>query len=260
MKPPQLTPEALAVWEQANKMWRQSYIMREIYKGFRAMEISKAQPTMDSPAVAAREFSKMMQKLTHGKPLPGGTRAASKLEVLFPNEADRRAFVELEEFIRHRAIKGAEGIGDSLARIGVALAPLSAAGAAVAGGFGAGGAVIGGVGFLEVLHLTSKLLAQPSGAKLLTQYFKSPTAAAATNLVRAAMVTTEPSFDPAGYIRERWQQRQGNPGPEASLRRDVQGGRRNMTDVMLAAKFGEIEPSAPRRIERALKRPSPLPR
>ncbi len=206
-----LTAAQKAEKEVATRLWRQSYIMDDLAEVFAKMEL--AQSPKQAAVIAGKEFVKVVNKLRFRETVRGAsgeiTELPGKLDVLFNNPADREAMIKLADFISKRAVRGAEGLGNSLARIGTALAAVGVPAGAALGAFygGVSGAVGGAFAgalpsalYLGSLHVVSSLIARPGGIALLKRYFQAPTAAATANLIRLVTATNEKDFDPREFI------------------------------------------------------------
>ena len=181
-----LTPEQKAIKEQADTLWRRSYIQERIAKRLQLMQ--NAQSPEAAPMVAVDSFVKTVNELAH-EPLTrrGGEVVAkpSDLEVLFDNPADRKAMLDLATFLKEKytTLGGQGGISESIARIGVALEGLRIPRQIATGAVKA--ATHGGMS-LAALSAMSKVLANPGGARMLNEYFRSTGAGVTAGAMRIA--------------------------------------------------------------------------
>lgn len=173
-----LTPQQQAVKDQADLLWRRSYIMDKIQKGLGKME--DIQDPNAAPSVIANSFVKMVNKLARnpiGRDSAGSIiNRPSELDILFDNPADRKAMTDLASFLATKgsALGGPSGIESSLANIGTAVAAMHLPVSIAEGRIGA--AARSGA-YLAGLFGASKILANPGGARALQLYFASPQAA-----------------------------------------------------------------------------------
>jgi hypothetical protein len=186
-----LTPEQRAVKAEADKLWRRSYIQEAITKKLQAWQNSAAPSA--APMVNTDAFVKMVNQLAH-EPLvrEGGQVVAkpSKMTMLFDNPSDRKAMIDLADFLKtkYSTMGGQAGISESIARIGVALEGLRIPGQVVTRQLKA--ATHGGMS-LAALSAMAKVMADPGGVRMLQTYFKSSGAAATALATRIAALALE---------------------------------------------------------------------
>lgn len=181
-----LTPGQRAVKYEADKVWRRSYIQEKIAKNLTRMQNVQA-PTA-SPSIATDSFVKMVNELAHVPITREGGQVATKpsnLDILFDNPADRKAMVDLANFLKtkYSTMGGQAGISESIARIGVALEALSIPGALA---LGHPVAAATGAAHLASMYAMAHVMANPGGAALLSTYFRSSGAAATALAARIA--------------------------------------------------------------------------
>jgi len=181
-----LTPEQRAIKQQADSLWRRSYIQERIAKNLQRMQ--NVQAPNAAPQVATDAFVKMVNELAHQPISRAGGQVVTRpsdLEVLFDSPADRKAMVDLAHLMatKYKTLSGQGGISESIARIGVALEGLRIPGQVATGAFKA--ATHGGMS-LTALSAVSKVLASPGGAKMMLDYFNSTGAAATAGAMRIA--------------------------------------------------------------------------
>jgi hypothetical protein len=195
-----LTPELKAVKAEADLLWRQSYIMDDIFENLWGAQRKQVGQAVAPPNINISSFTELIQKLAYQEAVPiageAGKRvgrSSSKLEALFENPADRKAMVDLADFLESKTKQGAgaAGLSEAIANIGTALMALSVP-IGVATGIVTEDPKLGGgaaVGYLGFLYGLSSLLARGKGARSLLTYFRSPTAGGAAALARLAYET-----------------------------------------------------------------------
>ena len=182
-----LTPDQRAVKQEADLLYRRSYIMEDMAKQFDKMERTQAPGSPKVVSISA--FNKMVNDLAKapvGRTPEGEVvHYPSKLNILFERPEDRKAVVQLADFMNNKyaTMGGKAGISESIARIGVALEALGIPLAAMSGHEYAAAA---GAAHLAVFYGLSKMLANPGGAALLNAYFHSSGAAATALATRIA--------------------------------------------------------------------------
>src|SRR5205807_7405512 len=123
-----LTPEQQELKREADRLWRRSYIMDRISRSLEKVEAT--QDPKAAPKLAAASFAKLVNGLAKeavGRDPTGRlVRRASELDVLFDSSADRKAIVDLASFLssKYQSMSGSAGMGESIARVGIALEAL----------------------------------------------------------------------------------------------------------------------------------------
>jgi len=183
-----LTPRQKLVLQQADTLWRRSYIMEEIKKSMETMENAYAP---GSSNVVVNPFVKMVNKLARqplGRSEGKVVEFPSKMEVLFEKPEDRKAMIDLAKFLKtkYSTMGGQAGLSESIARIGVALEAIRIPGQVLMGKEKAASMAMAGIAGIYAL---ATQLADPGGALLVRQYFSSSGATATAIAARIAALT-----------------------------------------------------------------------
>lgn len=183
-----------AVKQEADRLWHRSYIMNDMFDTLYKMQ--RAQPSGAPPVLDINAFTKFVNDLAY-EPAKGAGRAASRLDAMYHNPADRAALTDLAAFLKEKTAStaGASGLGESIANIGTALAAISVPTGLAIGNVPAAAA---GAGYLGTLYGLSQLLSKGDEIYALNQYLREPTAAGVAALVR--LIYHGATTDPEAYI------------------------------------------------------------
>jgi hypothetical protein len=185
-----LTPGQQAVKAEADKLWRRSYIIDDIYDNFQKMSLG--QDPNQAPKILVNSFVKMVNDLREVPIGPAGPRP-SQLEALFDNPVDRKAIVDLASFLsaKYSTMGGEAGLSESIARIGVALEAGSIPFSLMMGHPAVAATTAAS---MAGMYATAKVLANPGGAQALLRYFRSAPAQQAALATRLVGTTIEKAY------------------------------------------------------------------
>ena len=151
-----LTPQELAVRQQADLLTRRAYIQEKVGNALYSME--RRQVPGRDPTIYAQKFNQVVNDLARPKK---GTMP--DMDVLFDNPADRQAMTQLAQFLseKNATLQGQAGIAESMARFGVALEGMQVPFKVIGGKMGAAAHA---AAYIAGLSGLSHLLANPGGA------------------------------------------------------------------------------------------------